>query len=90
MWWCSATRSPSRKRPERGGFATVPAISWPKIRGPARSPFWIFFMSVPQMPQASTRTSISAGPASGTGTSSIRRSPAPRHTAAFMSKTRIV
>ena len=64
----------------------MPAISWPKIRGPGSSPFWIFLMSVPQMPQASTRTSISAGPTGGTGTSSIRRSPAPLYTAAIMDK----
>ena len=67
---------------------TVPAISWPKMRGPGSRPFWIFLMSVPQMPQASTRTSISAGPTSGTGTSSTRRSPAPLHTAAIMDKAR--
>jgi hypothetical protein len=33
--------------------------------GPGRSPFCTFLMSVPQTPQASTRTTISPGPGSG-------------------------
>ena len=41
-------------------------------------------MSVPQTPQASTLTSISPRPTSGTGTSSIRRMPGPLYTAARM------
>ena len=37
MWWWRATRSPSRKRPRpRLAATTVPAISWPKIRGPGQ------------------------------------------------------
>ena len=58
--------------------ATVPAISCPKMRGPARRPFSIFLRSVGQIPQASTRTSISPGPGSGTGTSSRAIWPRPR------------
>ena len=62
----------------RPSAATVPAISCPKMRGPGSRPFSIFLRSVGQIPQASTRTSISPGPGSGTGTSSTRRSPLPR------------
>ena len=55
----------------------------PRSRGRRRAgadsrPFSIFLMSVPQTPQASTRTSISPAAGSGTGSSSIRRSSLPR------------
>ena len=60
----------------------VPAISWPKMRGAECEPEWIFFRSVPQMPQVSMRTSTSPGPISGTGTVSTRTSFTPWYTAA--------
>ena len=45
--------------------AMVPAISWPKMRGAEWEPVWIFFRSVPQMPQVATLISTSPGPIVG-------------------------
>ena len=56
----------------------VPAISWPKMRGAECEPMWIFFRSVPQMPQVATLISSSPGPIAGTGTVSTRMSLMPR------------
>ena len=66
-------------------IAIVPAISCPKIRGAACEPVWIFFRSVPQIPQVSIRTSTSPVRRRiphGTGTVSTRTSFTPRYTAA--------
>src|SRR5208337_476479 len=65
-------------------FATTPEVSCPKMRGAEWDPLEIFFRSVPQIPQVWTRTRISPGPISGTGTSSMRTSFTPRYTAACM------
>ena len=37
----------------------MPTVSWPKMRGAECDPVWIFFRSVPQIPQLSTRMSTS-------------------------------
>src|SRR5260370_17747142 len=65
-------------------FATTPAVSCTKIRGAECEPVAIFLRSVPQIPQGWTRTRISPGPTSGTGTSSKRTSFTPRYTAALI------
>ncbi len=57
--------------------ATTPAVSWPKMRGGASRLYSIFFRSVWQMPQLSTRTSSSPGPIWGVGTSSTETVLAP-------------
>src|SRR5271157_3680445 len=54
------------------------------MRGAECEPVDIFLRSVPQIPQVWTRTRISPGPISGTGTSSMRTSFTPRYTAALM------
>jgi hypothetical protein len=64
--------------------ATVPEVSWPKIRGAECEPVAIFFRSVPQIPQVWTLIRISPGPISGTGTVSSLTSWIPRYTAANM------
>src|SRR5277367_3304484 len=62
----------------------TPEVSCPKMRGAECEPVAIFLRSVPQIPQVWTRTRISPGPISGTGTSSRRTSLTPRYTAAVM------
>src|SRR5271157_6429626 len=54
------------------------------MRGAECEPVAIFFRSVPQIPQVWTRSKISPGPISGTGTSSRRTSFTPRYTAALI------
>src|SRR5271157_3056233 len=54
------------------------------MRGAECEPLAIFLRSVPQIPQVWTRTRISPGPTSGTGTSSRRTSFTPRYTAALI------
>ena len=55
--------------------ATVPAASWPITIGGMRRPDEPSYpcTSLPQMPQASTRTSTSSGPIKGAGRSAISR-----------------
>ncbi len=65
-------------------FTIVPAVSWPKMRGGATVPCWIFLMSVGQTPQTATLTRSSFAPMRGTGTVSRRRSLTPRYTTARM------
>src|SRR5438270_11271738 len=52
------------------------------MRGGASRSYSIFFRSVWQMPQASTRTSISPAPIVGVGTSSTETTDRPLYTAA--------
>src|ERR1700760_1913413 len=83
MWWNKSTRSPPAKvliPPPTA--AMVPTVSWPKIRGAECDPVWIFFKSVPQIPQLWTWMRTSPGPMAGTGTVSTRTSFTPRYTAA--------
>src|SRR5579859_379804 len=54
------------------------------MRGGARRSYSIFFRSVWQMPQASTRTRISPAPMRGVGTSSMATTDRPLYTAALM------
>src|SRR5580704_13883241 len=54
------------------------------MRGGVRRLYSIFFRSVWQMPQASTRTRISPGPIAGIGTCSTDTTLRPLYTAAFM------
>src|SRR5438067_2327380 len=48
-----------------------PAYSWPKMNSPYAGicgmPWWMIFRSVPQTPQALTRTRTSSSPGTGTG-----------------------
>ena len=69
---------------------TCPATSWPRMRGSWSTavpelPFFQYETSEPQIPPHSISTRTSAGPATGSGTSSTRRSSLPCTTTAFMS-----
>ena len=70
------TRAPSGRVTPAPRAMTMPENSWPSVTGGAEgnSPLkrW---RSVPQMPAASMRITISPGAGSGTGTSAVRMSP---------------
>ena len=73
-WWVTKTRSPARKRSTPSPTAsTSPATSWPRTSGAERARYHSM-TSLPQIPLARTRRSISPGPMLGTGISSTRTS----------------
>src|SRR5688572_10187366 len=65
-----------------------PAYSCPKMNSPyggiCGMPWWMIFRSVPQMPQALTRTRTSSSPGVGTGRSSSSNRCGATRTVAFM------
>src|SRR5687768_673056 len=65
-----------------------PAYSCPKMNSPyggiCGMPWWMIFRSVPQMPQALTRTRTSSSPGAGTGRSSSSKRCGATRTVAFM------
>ena len=76
------TRVPSARFETSAPTAsTTPESSWPsgmgRCEGPARPPRRTYRRSLPQMPQAETRTTASRGPGSGSAASSMRTSSGP-------------
>ena len=80
-WWCTNTRSPTAKGAPGPASTTSPAGSCPSTTG-ARGSWYQAMRSLPQSPQARTRTTSSPGPATGSGRSSSAIRPPPWYTAA--------
>src|SRR5438309_7267828 len=86
-WWCGNTRAPSWIPSTPSPTSeTIPTASCPITGGAAVYVPRIFSRSDPHSPHARIDTTISPGPASGTGTSSTTRPPVPRRSAAFTAR----
>ena len=85
----ATARPTSRGLTPRPTARTIPEYSCPITSGGCHgnSP-WVAWMSVPQMPAASTPTTTSPGPATGSGASSTVKRLPPRHVATFMPVSR--
>ncbi len=75
-WWCTKTRVPTATVAPAPASTTSPTGSWPSTTG-ARGSWYHDIRSLPQSPQARTRTTSSPGPATGSGRSSSSIRPAP-------------